>query len=143
MYSKAETQKLKQEFWVAFAEKYPRKWILYDTKIKDFAFKFHADNKKAEVIAEIGSKDDDKRLGYFEKFERLKNILEEEFIQGLQYEPAYFLESGKYVSRIWISKEGVSINNKGNWDSIFDFFSEKMSAFEDFFEEYGDIIKDT
>ncbi|HEY0092612.1 MAG TPA: DUF4268 domain-containing protein, partial [Flavobacterium sp.] len=50
MYSKADMQKLKQEFWIAFAQKYPRKWLLYDTKIKDFSFKFFADNKKAQVL---------------------------------------------------------------------------------------------
>ena len=49
MYSKEEAQRLKREFWIAFAEKYPRKWLLYDTKIKDFSFKFFVDNKKAQV----------------------------------------------------------------------------------------------
>ena len=42
MYSKEENQKLKREFWVSFANKYPRKWVLYNTKIKDFSFKFYA-----------------------------------------------------------------------------------------------------
>ncbi|WP_286971405.1 DUF4268 domain-containing protein, partial [Flavobacterium sp. UBA4854] len=50
MYSKEESQRIKREFWVAFAEKYPRKWVLYDTKIKDFSFKFYVDNKKAQVL---------------------------------------------------------------------------------------------
>jgi hypothetical protein len=48
MYSKEETQ-IKREFWIEFAEKYPRKWVLYDTKIKDFSFKFYVDNKSASV----------------------------------------------------------------------------------------------
>jgi hypothetical protein len=49
MYSKQETQQLKKEFWINFSEKYPRKWVLYDTKIKDFSFKFYVDNKKAQA----------------------------------------------------------------------------------------------
>ena len=53
MYSKVESQRLKQEFWIAFAEKYPRKWLLYDTKIKDFSFKFFVDNKKSQVLIAI------------------------------------------------------------------------------------------
>jgi hypothetical protein len=48
MYSKEETQRL-NAFWIEFAQKYP-KWLLYDTKIKDFSFKFYVDNKKAQVI---------------------------------------------------------------------------------------------
>ena len=53
MYSKQESQRLKQEFWITFAERYPRKWVLYDTKIKDFSFKFFVDNTKAQVSIEI------------------------------------------------------------------------------------------
>ena len=45
MFSKQEAQQLKKEFWIAFGKSFPRKWILYDTKIKDFSFKFNADNK--------------------------------------------------------------------------------------------------
>jgi hypothetical protein len=37
----------------AFGKSFPRKWILYNTKIKDMAFKFSADNKKAEVSLDI------------------------------------------------------------------------------------------
>ena len=66
MYSKEETQKLKREFWVTFAEKYPRKWVLYDTKIKDFSFKFYVDNKKAQVLIDIEHRNNDIRIAYFE-----------------------------------------------------------------------------
>lgn len=135
-------QKLKHEFWVAFASEYPRKWLLYDTKIKDFAFKFDADNKKAEVMIEIATKDREKRLAYFEKLESLRHILEEEFIQGLDFEKNFTLESGKTISRIRIEKAGISMNNRANWNEIFDFFAEKMSAFENFYDNYGDYIKD-
>ncbi|HJS00200.1 MAG TPA: DUF4268 domain-containing protein, partial [Flavobacterium sp.] len=83
MYSKEETQRLKREFWVTFAEKYPRKWVLYDTKIKDFSFKFFVDNKKAQVLIDIEHRNNEKRIAYFEKLKALKNILEEEFISDL------------------------------------------------------------
>ena len=72
MYSKEEAQRLKREFWIAFAEKYPRKWLLYDTKIKDFSFKFFVDNKKAQVLIDIEPRNDEKRIAYFEKLEALK-----------------------------------------------------------------------
>ena len=49
MFSKEEAANLKKEFWTAFGKSFPKKWLLYDTKIKDFSFKFYADNKKAEV----------------------------------------------------------------------------------------------
>ncbi|CAA9201967.1 hypothetical protein FLA105534_03864 [Flavobacterium bizetiae] len=142
MYSKEESQRMKREFWVAFAEKYPRKWVLYDTKIKDFSFKFFVDNKKAQVLIDIEQRSDEKRTAYFEKLEALKNILEEEFIKDLVFEKNYTLESGKTISRIWTEIQGVGFSNRNNWDIIFDFFFEKMNALEMFYLEYDDFIKD-
>lgn len=142
MYSKEETQRLKREFWVTFAEKYPRKWLLYDTKIKDFSFKFYVDNKKAQVLIDIEHRNNEKRTAYFEKLEALKNILEDEFISDLVFEKDYVLESGKTISRIWVEKQGVGFSNRNNWDIIFDFYNEKMDALERFYLEYDEFIKD-
>jgi len=142
MYSKEETQRLKREFWVTFAEKYPRKWLLYDTKIKDFSFKFFVDNKKAQVLIDIEHRNNEKRQAYFEKLQALKNILEEEFITDLVFEQDYVLDSGKTISRIWVEKSGVGFSNRNHWDSIFDFYNEKMDALERFYLEYDEFIKD-
>ena len=142
MYSKEETQRLKREFWVAFAEKYPRKWVLYDTKIKDFSFKFYVDNKKAQVLIDIEPRSTEKRIAYFEKLEALKSILEDEFVKDLVYERDYTLESSKTISRIWVELTGVGVSNRNNWDAIFSFYFEKMNALELFFQEYDDFIKD-
>lgn len=142
MYSKKENQQLKQEFWVKFAEKHPRKWVLYDTKIKDFSFKFYVDNKKAQVSIEIESRNQEKRYAYFEKFEALKNIIEKEFLKDLVYEKDFTLENGKTISKIWLEKLGITVSNRNNWDEIFDFFHEKMNALEMFYLEYDEFIKD-
>ena len=142
MYSKEETQKLKREFWVAFADKYPRKWILYDTKIKDFSFKFFVDNKRAQVLIDIEMRDAEKRMAYFEKLESLKSILEDEFVKDLVFESKFTLESEKTISRIWVEKLNVSVSNRNYWDEIFDFFNEKMNMLEMFYLEYEGYVKD-
>jgi hypothetical protein len=142
MYSKEEAQKLKREFWIDFAAKYPRKWVLYDTKIKDFSFKFYVDNKKAQVLIDIEHRSDDKRIAYFEKLESLKNILEVEFVKDLVFEKNFVLENGKSISRIWIEKLDVSVSNRKYWDEIFYFFNEKMNALENFYKEYDAYIQD-
>lgn len=142
MYSKEEAQRLKREFWIDFAEKYPRKWILYDTKIKDFSFKFYVDNKKAQVLIDIEHRSDEKRIIYFEKLESLKTVLEDDFVKDLVFEKNYTLENGKKISRIWVEKTDVSVSNRKYWDAIFDFFFEKMNALEMFYFEYGDYIRD-
>lgn len=141
MFSKQEAQELKKEFWIAFGKSFPRKWLLYDTKIKDFSFKFSADQKKAEVSLDIEMKDELFRNAYYEKIWSLENILQDE-IGDFQKDEFYTLENGKVISRIWITKENVSIYNKNTWQGIFEFFVEKMETFERFFYEYEDYIKD-
>ena len=142
MYTKEESQRLKREFWVSFAEKYPRKWLLYDTKIKDFSFKFYVDNKKAQVLIDIEMRDAEKRKSYFEKLESLKTILNEDFIKDLVFDDRFTLESEKTICRIWVEKLNVSVSNKNYWDGIFDFFNYNMDKLERFFLEYEDFIKD-
>ena len=141
MFSKQEAQQLKTEFWTAFGKSFPRKWILYDTKIKDFSFKFYVDNKKAEVSIDIEMKDEIFRNAYYEKIWSLETILEEE-IGSFNKDEFYTLENGKIISRIWVEKSGISIYNKNTWQETFEFFVEKMDAFERFFWEYEDFIKD-
>ena len=80
MYSKADAQLIKKEFWSTFGNEYPRKWLLYNTKIKDVTFKFNVDNKKAFVMLDIEPKDENKRKIYFEKVESLKEVLMNDFL---------------------------------------------------------------
>ena len=142
MYSKKEALFIKKEFWVAFASVYPRKWLLYDTKIKDVTFKFYVDNKKAQVLFDIEPKEEELRKIYFEKIESLKTILLEDYLSEAIFERNFYLENGKIISRIWVEKSEVSLNNKNNWGEIFNFFNETMDNFERFFFEYEDYIKD-
>ena len=53
MFSKETSRQLRQEFWIAFGKSFPRKWILYNTKIKELSFKFHFDTKKALVSLDL------------------------------------------------------------------------------------------
>lgn len=142
MFSKEEATKIKREFWIAFAEEYPRKWLLHNTKIKDVTFKFYVDNKKAQVLLDIEPKDDDKRKIYFQKIESLKTILVEDYLSDAIFDEQCRLDNGKMISRIYVELEKVSVFNKNTWETIFDFFNEKMGAFEMFFYEYEEYIKD-
>ena len=142
MYSKEEALQIKKNFWIQFAEAHPRKWLLYNTKIKDFSFKFYIDNKKAEVSLDIEAKDLEKRKIYFEKIVSLKSILTEDFLPEIQIDDQYRLENGKQIVRFWVEQQGVSVNNPKTWPTVFDFFYEKMDAFERFFYEYEDYIRD-
>jgi hypothetical protein len=141
MFSKEDAQKLKKEFWTAFAASNPRKWILYNTKIKDVTFKFYVDNKKAQVLLDIEPKSDKNRIVYYEKVESLKDLLLENHLPDAIFEREFHLSTGKVISRVWVEKTGLSMNNKKHWPEIFAFFSEKMESFEYFFFEHEEYIK--
>lgn len=141
MFSKEDAQKLKKEFWTAFAASNSRKWILYNTKIKDVTFKFYVDNKKAQVLLDIEPKSNKNRIVYYEKVESLKDLLLENHLPDAIFEREFHLSTGKVISRVWVEKSGLSMNNKKHWPDIFEFFSEKMEAFEYFFLEHEEYIK--
>lgn len=141
MFSKEESRRLKQEFWTSFGKSFPRKWILYNTKLKGFSFKFHFDNKSALVALDLED-DLEYRIKYWEKLLALKSILQDEFLPDAIYEEEYILENYKEISRIYVPLEQkVSIHNKNSWRDVMEFFNENMGLFEAFFEEYKDIIE--
>ena len=141
MFSKEESRQLRETFWISFGKSFPRKWLLYNTKIKGFSFKFHFDTKQALVALDVES-DLENRINYWEKLVALKSILLDDYLPDAIYEEIFFLENGKEISRIYVPLEAkVSIHNKNSWQEVMVFFNETMSRFEAFFEEYEDVIK--
>ena len=141
MFSKEESRLIRQEFWTSFGKSFPRKWILYNTKIKGFSFKFYFDTKKAFVSLDLED-DLENRVNCWEKLLALKSILLDEYLPDAIYEEEFYLDNGKEISRIYIPlNQKVSIHNKNTWRDAMEFFNQKMTLFEAFFEEYRDIIK--
>lgn len=141
MYSREESKKIRQEFWTSFGRNYPRKWLLYNTRIKDFSLKFTFSRRIAEVSIDLDATDEILRLYYFEKLQSLQTILKEEFLPEAIFAEAYELENGKIISRIFVTKEGVNIHNKKDWPVVQEWLAEKMDALERFFFEYRDFIE--
>ena len=141
MFSKAEAQKLRKDFWISFGKSFPRKWILYNTKIKDFSFKFYFDKKKAMVTLDIEDNNIENRIKYWDKMSSLKTILNDEFLPEAVFNADYVLDNGKEISRIYLEKHHVSIHNKNTWQETMVFLNENMKKFEAFYLEYEDFIK--
>jgi hypothetical protein len=141
MFSKDEAALLRKEFWTSFGKSFPRKWLLYNTKIKGFSFKFVADRKKAMVCLDIENPEELLNLLYFDKMISLKTLLENE-IPEVIFKDDYELESGKKIHRIYVPFEGkFSVHNKNTWRDCYEFYIETMPKFETFFYEYEDVIK--
>ena len=141
MFSKDQSKEIRKQFWIFFGKRYPRKWLRYNTGIKDVVLKFDFDTTKAIVAIDAASKDEIDRAYYFEKIESLKSLLLEEVSQDIILDTSYILESGKEISRAYIQLDNVNIHNKTHWPQVFDFFNENMSKLELFYLEYQDFIK--
>ena len=141
MFSKEERKQIREEFWTSFGKSFPRKWILYNTKIKGFSFKFYFDTKKAFVSLDLED-DLENRIKHWEKLMALKSILLEDYLPEAIFEEEHYLDNGKEISRIYLPLEAkVSIHNKNTWRETMEFFNKTMSSFEAFYEEYNDVIK--
>lgn len=141
MFSKEESRLLRETFWISFGKSFPKKWILYNTKIKGLSFKFHFDTKKALVALDIED-DLENRINYWEKLLTLKSILLIDYLPQAVFEESYILENGKEISRIYVPLNAkVSIHNKNSWQEVMVFFNDIMSRFEAFFEDYNEVIK--
>lgn len=141
MFSKEASQQLRQEFWTSYGKSFPRKWILYNTKLKGLSFKFHFDTKTALVALDLED-DLEHRIRYWEKLTALKSILLEEYLPEAIFDETYILDNEKEISRIYVPLESkVSIHNKATWQEVMVFFNDTMSLFEAFFLEYKDMIE--
>lgn len=142
MFSRAEAKKLREEFWTSFGKSFPRKWVLYDTKIKDFSFKFYFDQKKAMVTLDIEDNNLENRCLYYNKMLSLKQILLTEYLPDAIFEETHILPNQKEISRVYVQKYGVNIHNKESWRETMEFLYRTMSQFESFWFEYEDVIKE-
>ena len=141
MFSKEESKKIRKEFWVSYGKSFPRKWTLYNTKIKDLSFKFIAESKKAGVTLDIESLNNTQRELLFQQIESLKNILKSEYLPDIIFEKDYTLDNNKIISRIYVPYQNkFNIHNKDTWLNCYQFFNTTMSSFELFWEEYKDYI---
>ncbi|WP_298238219.1 DUF4268 domain-containing protein [uncultured Algibacter sp.] len=140
MFSKEESRLLRQEFWTSFGKSFPKKWILYNTKLKGLNFKFHFDNKKAMVALDLEDSLEH-RIKHWEKLLALKSILLEDYLPEAIFDESYILDNSKELSRIYVPlAQKVSIHNKDTWRDVMEFFNKNMTLFEAFFEEYKHVI---
>ncbi len=141
MFSKEESASLRNEFWTCFGISFPRKWILYNTKIKGLSFKFVANRKNAMICLDMEHADEMVNKILFDKISSLKTILKEDYLSEVIFDDSYTLDNNKNIRRIYINhKEKFSIYNKNTWSSCYNFYVEEMPKFELFFHEYKDII---
>lgn len=141
MFSKEESKRLRQEFWISFGKSFPRKWILYDTKIKGLALKFHFEMKKAMVSLDIDHSDLAVRMQLWDKLLSVGSLLKNDYLPEVIFNDSLILDNGKEISRAYVVLNNVSIHNKNTWRETMEFLNDNMLLFEAFFIDYKEIIE--
>ncbi|VAW18999.1 hypothetical protein MNBD_BACTEROID03-2304 [hydrothermal vent metagenome] len=140
MFTKEESKRLREEFWISFGKSYPHRWLLYDTKIKGLALKFHFGIKNATVSMNIELSALEMRIELWKKLASLKSILIDQYLPQAQFEDSFVLENQKEISTVYVEKINVSIHNKETWRETMVFLNGNMLRLETFFNEYKEIF---
>lgn len=142
MFSREESKSIREEFWTEFGQKYQRKWILYNTKIKEVQLKFTFTTAIAQVSLDISSPDELLQQYYTEKLQSLETVLKSDYLPQAALEENYLLPEGKTVTRIFVQLDDVNIHNRNHWPQVWDFLFTNMDQLENFFTDFRDFIKD-
>lgn len=150
MFSKEEAKEYRREFWTAFGiimKKHSSEtggkvnWINYQTKVKDFYIRLHADNKKVGLSFDFQMPDSELRAIFWEQMLELKAVFEAEIGECLWLD-SDVLETGIEISRVQMMKEGVSVFNKDTWPRAFSYLEDKLLAVDRFWADFGRMFQD-
>lgn len=148
MYSREEAATIRKEFWVAFdvySRKFigsSRKWITYNTGLKDIVLKFDVNRENAKVLLLVEHRGESKRFDIFVRIKDFEMLYEEHLGEGWTWDEQFITDSGKEVCSIYKVLDNVNIYNKNHWTDIFEFFGVEMMKLESAFVEFKPLIKD-
>jgi len=140
MFGREASKQLRQKFWISFGKSFPKKWVLYQTKTKGLALKFHFNTKTAMVSLDVAHPDMGRRMAIWDRLQALKTVLKSDYLPEAIFDDSYLLDNQKEICRIYIRKEWVSIHDKNTWRETMLFLNDSMLKLEAFYMEYREII---
>lgn len=151
MYSRAETAKIRKDFWTAFgqymkpvpnADGLKVNWQNYKTGVKQIFFRMKAERGFASIGIELNHKDEEMQELVFGQFQEFKRLLEAELQEEWDWELHAFDESGNVVSRIQVVLDGVNVMEKGDWPAIISFLKPRIIALDAFWNNIKPAFED-
>jgi len=149
MYSKEEKKNNKLLFWSRLEDqmlylKNPHgtkvNWINYNTKINHLYFRMEADEKAVRLCIDLQFPDNGVREVFWEQFEEFKELLNERFKGKLTWLKEYEHENGKTISRIFLERGDVNINNQKDWDKMHLFLKLNFVKLDQFWDEFSEVF---
>lgn len=115
-------------------------WLNYPTDVKYIFLRLEADKQGARIHFDIQAKDAGVREIMWEQMEELKKVLTDSM--GEPGEWIFDCKSDSIASfcRITWEKSGVNFFREEDQTAIFEFFREKLIAFDEFYQNFKDIL---
>lgn len=148
MYSRAEAQQIKQEFWTTFGRWSAKKrkhqhlrerWLLNKSGINGLRFRFSAEGKEVGVHLDFIEKVPEKQESLLTKIQYLMPEIEKCCGQELCFHSEIDANTPPTIS--WV-KSPLTIMNKEQWPQIFEFFYSTMSNLEQVIESNREFLSD-
>ena len=73
---------------------------------------------------------EDERLEMFERLTWYKDVLEQDFPEGLVWDVCFVRESGEEVARIYARQTGADFHRRSDWGTLFAFMARQMYLLE-------------
>lgn len=149
MFSKEQLKQLKTDFWQRFKTKMQNtrssngrkmNWLAYPSEVRDIYIRVDADAKGARLTFDIQGKDDGVRAIIWEQLGELKVVLEQEMgNSGVWIENASSMHVAQF-NRIQWERTDLSFYRVEDHEEIMNFLSERLIAFDRFYQEFKDIL---
>lgn len=149
MFTKEEKKKLKLEFWSRLEDQMTRlknphgskvHWMNYNTGINHLYFRMEADEKAARLCMDLQFPDNGVREVYWDQFEEFRDLLNDRFKGKLIWLKEFEHENGKTISRVYLEKAEVNINNQKDWDRMHLFLKLSFAKLDEFWDEFSDVF---
>jgi len=115
-------------------------WLNYPTAIKYVFLRLEADKQGARINFDIQAKDAGVREVMWEQMEELKKVLTDSMGEPGDWNFNSRSDSIASFCRISWEKQGVNFFDEKDKQSIFEFFRDKLIAFDEFYQNFKEIL---
>lgn len=143
MYNRAETSRIRKEFWIKFgqymkpvpsASGFRVNWPNYKTGIRNIYFRMKAERDFASIGIEICHADTDLQELYFDQFVQLKKLFLNSLNEDWEWKLLSSNEFGQPISKIEKILPQVNVMDEKDWPEIISFFKPRIIGLDDFWE---------
>lgn len=141
MYTRAEISQIKQAFWTAFGrymqpvlstDGLPVSWLNYKTGISGISFKMDADRDHAIIMIQLSNNNATIQQTHYDQLVQLKGMLQEALEEDDWEWKTTTGPSGKKISTISKTLQGVNVLRQTDWADIISFLKPRIIALDAF-----------